>query len=127
MGRIVEGTSGLRYRVTPMSYVVDEAGDAALHGIGWAKERVEQLPHVPDWPIPGQAPQYLSDNPETVVGWGDRILIHIPDPDIPDDPVWVLMRYTPEDDAREPLSWFSGRHGADVTYLIQRADPEEDV
>lgn len=62
-----------------------DIADAAKGGVGdvsrfsgskkaWGLEKVEPLPRIPSWPLPGQAPQYLSNDADTLLREGDIIL-----------------------------------------------------
>lgn len=91
--------------------------------VGDRVQALEPLPRVPDWPLPGPAPQYLTDDPETELRPGDLVCSLF---DVGDGRHQIFVHpYQPNgaDAAADPFLWGMG----DSSYLIARADPREDI
>lgn len=144
-GPIVVGPDGLRYRSSipwPQTCQCEEPKLSAIvasyvpmgkpplalicdvcrsfqHGV------LEALPAIPDWPLPGPAPQFLSDDPSVGIGEGD-IAVYV----TIENGVFVDAYFARFQGDRNPT--LGQYHPQDmsawtVCYLIARADPEADA
>lgn len=111
-GPIVTLPDGTRYRhrqqVCVLGHLSHFTGPEAQSSC------VEELPRIPDWPLPGLAPQYLAKDPlVSQLEKGDRVLVLQPE-------LRSWMWHWDFDKARQrDHDW----HG----YLIARRNPEADL
>lgn len=118
-GPIVTGPDGTRYRHRMRDCILPPT---MTHHIGVEAQSacVDELPRIPGWPLPGPAPQFLTDGPKTDLRDGDWVLFFAP------------HYFTHHLVRPGPLGWTgctldTVRPGGFKAYLLARADPEADA
>lgn len=141
MAKIVTDGDGVRYRTTDYPIEATKDDDILFDTtVDWRGEAIknevaQSLPRIPNWPLPGQAPQYLTDDPGTELQKGDIIAF------VDDDFAMVGVKKC---DHKPPRCTLGGEAGLcmlyvnvsdhasygghpERCYLIARADPEADA
>lgn len=150
VAQIIMAQDGSRYRATvpsccpkcqrtaaPMAYVLVSTPmpEAVCRNCDWIFSDAIPLPQIPDWPLPGQAPQYLSDDLATRVHEGDAMFFLSCQGDFGGFEVAGPYAAKEKDASlgSRLRNFFSDYNCAECmsggwrAYLIQRKSPEEDA
>lgn len=87
-------------------------------GLAYEADELQPLPRIPDWPLPGPAPQFLSDAAGCPIQVGDRVVVSL----APDN--WRIYIVT----GIEGDNFLGQVQGPGIRkWLVSRANPEVDA